>query len=162
MLRSAGRSCPEALAVQRQPPPSAGFCPADKVAPCVRRAAPPPPRNASPLCLRSPHPVKPLSAGPAEGSPDRKQSRSSLSTALSSGLEKLKTVTAGSVQPVAPAPQVGQTVDTKRLKVRPGRMPEGVRPDTWCCGERSGAPRSGAGCWAGWSKEQARSPTPGP
>lgn len=122
----------------------------------------PPPRNASPLCLRSPHPVKPLSAGPAEGSPDRKQSRSSLSTALSSGLEKLKTVTAGSVQPVAPAPQVGQTVDTKRLKVRPGRMPEGVRPDTWCCGERSGAPRSGAGCWAGWSKEQARSPTPGP
>uniref|UniRef100_A0A452SS82 Rab11 family-interacting protein 5 n=1 Tax=Ursus americanus TaxID=9643 RepID=A0A452SS82_URSAM len=50
------------------------------------------------------------------GSPDRKQSRSSLSTALSSGLEKLKTVTAGSVQPVAPAPQVGQTVDTKRLK----------------------------------------------
>ncbi|XP_040479256.1 rab11 family-interacting protein 5 isoform X2 [Ursus maritimus] len=69
-----------------------------------------------PQSSASPHPVKPLSAGPAEGSPDRKQSRSSLSTALSSGLEKLKTVTAGSVQPVAPAPQVGQTVDTKRLK----------------------------------------------
>lgn len=51
-----------------------------------------------------------------EGSPDRKQSRSSLSTALSSGLEKLKTVTSGSIQPVAPAPQVGQTVDAKRLK----------------------------------------------
>nr|XP_014692125.1 rab11 family-interacting protein 5 isoform X2 [Equus asinus] len=64
----------------------------------------------------SPHPVKPLSAAPVEGSPDRKQPRSSLSTALSSGLEKLKTVTSGSVQPVAPAPQVGQTVDTKRLK----------------------------------------------
>nr|XP_045740732.1 rab11 family-interacting protein 5 isoform X2 [Mirounga angustirostris] len=64
----------------------------------------------------SPHPVKPLSAAPVEGSPDRKQSRSSLSTALSSGLEKLKTVTSGSVQPVAPAPQVGQTLDTKRLK----------------------------------------------
>ncbi|XP_053443005.1 rab11 family-interacting protein 5 isoform X7 [Nycticebus coucang] len=65
----------------------------------------------------SPHPVKPLSAAPVEGSPDRKQSRSSLSTALSSGLEKLKTVTSGSIQPVALAlaPQVGQT-DTKRLK----------------------------------------------
>ncbi|XP_012605572.2 rab11 family-interacting protein 5 isoform X1 [Microcebus murinus] len=64
----------------------------------------------------SPHPVKPLSAAPVECSADRKQSRSSLSTALSSGLEKLKTVTSGSVQPVALAPQLGQTVDTKRLK----------------------------------------------
>ncbi|XP_047637736.1 rab11 family-interacting protein 5 isoform X3 [Phacochoerus africanus] len=64
----------------------------------------------------SPHPVKPLSAAQAEGSPDRKQPRSSLSSALSSGLEKLKTVTSGGIQPVAPAPQVGQTVDTKRLK----------------------------------------------
>ncbi|XP_060040857.1 rab11 family-interacting protein 1, partial [Erinaceus europaeus] len=64
----------------------------------------------------SPHPVKPLSTAPVESSPDRKQSRSSLSTALSSGLEKLKTVTSGSIQPVAPAPQAGQTVDTKRLK----------------------------------------------
>ncbi|KAB1266783.1 Rab11 family-interacting protein 5, partial [Camelus dromedarius] len=63
-----------------------------------------------------PHPVKPLSAAPVEGSPDRKQPRSSLSTALSSGLEKLKTVTSGSIQPVALAPQVGQTVDAKRLK----------------------------------------------
>ncbi|XP_032147623.1 rab11 family-interacting protein 5 isoform X2 [Sapajus apella] len=64
----------------------------------------------------SPHPVKPLSAAAVEGSPDRKQSRSSLSTALSSGLEKLKTVTSGSIQPVTQAPQAGQTVDTKRLK----------------------------------------------
>ncbi|XDB55078.1 hypothetical protein AB1E18_008549 [Capra hircus] len=64
----------------------------------------------------SPHPVRPLSTAPVEGSPDRKQSRSSLSTALSSGLEKLKTVTSGSIQPVAPAPQVGQTADAKRLK----------------------------------------------
>ncbi|XP_053780620.1 rab11 family-interacting protein 5 isoform X3 [Desmodus rotundus] len=64
----------------------------------------------------SPHPVKPLSAAPVEGSPDRKQPRSSLSTALSSGLEKLKTVTSGSVQPVALASQISQTVDTKRLK----------------------------------------------
>lgn len=75
-----------------------------------------PPHNASPVCLHSPHPVKPLSAAPAEGSPDRKQPRSSLSSALSSGLEKLKTVTSGGIQPVAPAPQVGQTADTKRLK----------------------------------------------
>lgn len=101
--------------------------------------------------------MKPLSAAPVEGSPDRKQPRSSLSTALSSGLEKLKTVTSGSVQPVAPAPHVGQTVDAKRLKVRPGRMPGCVRPDVWCHGERSGA-----GCWAGWSKEWAWSPTPEP
>ncbi|CAK6435194.1 unnamed protein product [Pipistrellus nathusii] len=64
----------------------------------------------------SPHPVKPLSAASVEGSPDRKQPRSSLSTALSSGLEKLKTVTSGSVQPVAPASQAGQTVDTKKPK----------------------------------------------
>ncbi|XP_012586918.1 PREDICTED: rab11 family-interacting protein 5, partial [Condylura cristata] len=63
----------------------------------------------------SPHPVKPLTAVPVEGSPDRKP-RSSLSTALSSGLEKLKTVTSGGVQPVAPAPQVGHAADTKRLK----------------------------------------------
>nr|XP_012331101.1 rab11 family-interacting protein 5 isoform X1 [Aotus nancymaae] len=63
----------------------------------------------------SPHPVKPLSAAAVEGSPDRKQSRSSLSTALSSGLEKLKTVTSGGIQPVTQAPQAGQT-DTKRLK----------------------------------------------
>lgn len=60
--------------------------------------------------------MRPLSTAPVEGSPDRKQSRSSLSTALSSGLEKLKTVTSGSIQPVAPAPQVGQTADAKRLK----------------------------------------------
>ncbi|XP_008822941.1 rab11 family-interacting protein 5 isoform X1 [Nannospalax galili] len=64
----------------------------------------------------SPHPVKPLSTAPVEGSPDRKQTRSSLSTALSSGLERLKTVTSGSIQPVVPAPQLGHTVDSKRLK----------------------------------------------
>ncbi|XP_004634143.1 rab11 family-interacting protein 5 isoform X1 [Octodon degus] len=64
----------------------------------------------------SPHPVKPLSATPVEGSPDRKQPRSSLSTALSSGLEKLKTVTSGSSQLVAPALQLGHTVDAKKLK----------------------------------------------
>ncbi|XP_073906068.1 rab11 family-interacting protein 5 isoform X3 [Castor canadensis] len=69
-----------------------------------------------PLPSVSPHPVKPLSAAPVESSPDRKQPRSSLSTALSSGLEKLKTVTSGSIQPVAPASQLSQTLDTKRLK----------------------------------------------
>lgn len=79
--------------------------------------------------------MKPLSAAPAEGSPDRKQSRSSLSSALSSGLEKLKTVTSGGIQPVAPAPQVGQTADTKRLKVRPGRGP-GAADQTRGAGKR--------------------------
>ncbi|XP_015865298.1 rab11 family-interacting protein 5 isoform X1 [Peromyscus maniculatus bairdii] len=64
----------------------------------------------------SPHPVKPLSAAPVEASPDRKQPRTSLSSALSSGLEKLKTVTSGSIQSVVPASQLGPTVDTKRLK----------------------------------------------
>ncbi|XP_035315549.1 rab11 family-interacting protein 5 isoform X1 [Cricetulus griseus] len=64
----------------------------------------------------SPHPVKPLSAAPVEPSPDRKHPRTSLSTALSSGLEKLKTVTSGSIQSVVPASQLGPTVDTKRLK----------------------------------------------
>lgn len=100
--------------------------------------------------------MKPLSAAPVEGSPDRKQPRSSLSTALSSGLEKLKTVTSGSVQSVAPASQVGQTVDTKRLKVRPGRMPWGsVRHVV--LGEEFRSRVLG-----GWSKEQARPPVPEP
>ncbi|XP_053831264.1 rab11 family-interacting protein 5 [Vidua macroura] len=53
----------------------------------------------------SPHPVKPLSAV-QEGSSERKQqNRASLSSALSNGLERLKTVTTSSVQPVAPAGQ---------------------------------------------------------
>ncbi|XP_037991594.1 rab11 family-interacting protein 5 isoform X2 [Motacilla alba alba] len=51
----------------------------------------------------SPHPVKPLSAV-QEGSSERKQQpRASLSSALSNGLERLKTVTTSSVQPLAPA-----------------------------------------------------------
>uniref|UniRef100_A0A8C3VAH5 RAB11 family interacting protein 5 n=1 Tax=Catharus ustulatus TaxID=91951 RepID=A0A8C3VAH5_CATUS len=54
----------------------------------------------------SPHPVKPLSAV-QEGSSERKQQpRSSLSSAFSNGLERLKTATTSSVQPVAPAGQV--------------------------------------------------------
>ncbi|NXC91907.1 RFIP5 protein, partial [Cercotrichas coryphoeus] len=51
----------------------------------------------------SPHPVKPLSAV-QEGSSERKQQpRASLSSAFSNGLERLKTVTTSSVQPLAPA-----------------------------------------------------------
>ncbi|XP_041283555.1 rab11 family-interacting protein 5 isoform X4 [Onychostruthus taczanowskii] len=52
----------------------------------------------------SPHPVKPLSAV-QEGSSERKQQqhRASLSSALSNGLERLKTVTTSSVQPLAPS-----------------------------------------------------------
>lgn len=80
------------------------------------------------VCFCSPHPVKPLTAAPVEASPDRKQSRTSLSTALSSGLERLKTVTSGGIQSVLPASQLGSSVDTKRLKVRCSKVlgaPEG-------------------------------------
>ncbi|NXH57656.1 RFIP5 protein, partial [Rhabdornis inornatus] len=52
----------------------------------------------------SPHPVKPLSAV-QEGSSERKQQqpRASLGSALSNGLERLKTVATSSVQPLVPA-----------------------------------------------------------
>ncbi|XP_033920551.1 rab11 family-interacting protein 5 [Melopsittacus undulatus] len=59
-----------------------------------------------PLCqqISSPHPVKPISAAGQELSSERKQQhRSSLTAALSNGLEKLRTVTTSSVQPVAPS-----------------------------------------------------------
>lgn len=130
--------------------------PREKVAPLFL-VPPIPPHNASPFCLCSPHPVKPLSAAPVEGSPDRKQSRSSLSTALSSGLEKLKTVTSGSIQPVAPAPQVGQTVDAKRLKVRPSRVP-GASEQTFGAVKRCQVSR-GQGPGAGQGGARSR---PGP
>ncbi|NWY20130.1 RFIP5 protein, partial [Aphelocoma coerulescens] len=64
-----------------------------------------------PFCQQttSPHPVKPLSAG-QEGSSERKQQhRPSLGSALSNGLERLKTVTTSSVQPVAPASHPDKT-----------------------------------------------------
>ncbi|KAM9143455.1 rab11 family-interacting protein 5 isoform 2-T2 [Pangshura tecta] len=48
----------------------------------------------------SPHPVKPISAAVAEVSGEKKQHRSTLTSALSSGLEKLKTVTTSSVEKV--------------------------------------------------------------
>ncbi|XP_069712711.1 rab11 family-interacting protein 5 isoform X2 [Phaenicophaeus curvirostris] len=64
----------------------------------------------------SPHPVKPISAVVQEVSSEKKQQhRSSLTTALSNGLEKLKTVTTSSVQPVAPSSHSEKT-DSKKLK----------------------------------------------
>ncbi|NWI51283.1 RFIP5 protein, partial [Calyptomena viridis] len=64
----------------------------------------------------SPHPVKPISAVGQEVSGEKKQQhRSSLSTALSNGLEKLKTVTTSSVQPVAPSSHPEKT-EPKKLK----------------------------------------------
>ncbi|XP_042663686.1 rab11 family-interacting protein 5 isoform X5 [Tyto alba] len=64
----------------------------------------------------SPHPVKPISAAVQEVSGEKKQQhRSSLTTALSNGLEKLKTVTTSSVQPVAPSSHPEKT-DSKKLK----------------------------------------------
>lgn len=140
-----------------------GICPADLRPHLFLVLSAPLPRNAPPVCLCSPHPVKPLSAVPVEGSPDRKQPRSSLSTALSSGLEKLKTVTSGSVQPVAPASQAGQTADTKRLKVRSRRMPRGIRKTCSAVerGQASGGQEWGSG-QGGASKEQAWPPTPEP
>ncbi|XP_010129934.1 PREDICTED: rab11 family-interacting protein 5, partial [Buceros rhinoceros silvestris] len=65
----------------------------------------------------SPHPVKPISAAVQEGSSEKKhqQHKSSLSTALSSGPEKLKTVTTSSIQTVAPSSHAEKT-DSKELK----------------------------------------------
>ncbi|NXJ85581.1 RFIP5 protein, partial [Trogon melanurus] len=64
----------------------------------------------------SPHPVKPISAAVQEGSGEKKQQhRSSLTTALSNGLEKLKTVTTSSVQPVAPSSHP-EKKESKNLK----------------------------------------------
>ncbi|NXC38356.1 RFIP5 protein, partial [Penelope pileata] len=64
----------------------------------------------------SPHPVKPLSAVVQEVSGEKKQQpKSSLTAALSNGLEKLKTVTTGSIQPVAPSSHLEKT-DPKKLK----------------------------------------------
>ncbi|NWH44840.1 RFIP5 protein, partial [Fregata magnificens] len=64
----------------------------------------------------SPHPVKPISAAVQEVASEKKQQhRSSLTTALSNGLEKLKTVTTSSIQPVAPSSHPEKT-DSKKLK----------------------------------------------
>ncbi|XP_064916249.1 rab11 family-interacting protein 5 isoform X2 [Columba livia] len=76
----------------------------------------------------SPHPVKPISATVQEVSSEKKQQhRSSLTSALSNGLEKLKTVTTSSVQPVAPSSHPEKT-DSKKLKKQrkevPGTLPK--------------------------------------
>ncbi|KFR01365.1 Rab11 family-interacting protein 5, partial [Opisthocomus hoazin] len=64
----------------------------------------------------SPHPVKPISTTVQEVSGEKKQQqRSSLTTALSNGLEKLKTVTTSSIQPVAPSSHP-EKADSKKLK----------------------------------------------
>ncbi|NXC76629.1 RFIP5 protein, partial [Anhinga anhinga] len=64
----------------------------------------------------SPHPVKPISAAVQEVSSEKQQQhRSSLTTALSNGLEKLKMVTTSSIQPVAPSSHPEKT-DAKKLK----------------------------------------------
>ncbi|KAM4672803.1 rab11 family-interacting protein 5 [Amazona ochrocephala] len=66
--------------------------------------------------ISSPHAVKPISAAVQEVSSEKKQQhRSSLTTALSNGLEKLKTVTTSSVQPVAPSSHL-EKADSKKLK----------------------------------------------
>ncbi|NWX23153.1 RFIP5 protein, partial [Aegotheles bennettii] len=66
--------------------------------------------------MTSPHPVKPISSVVQEVSSEKKQQhRSSLTTALSNGLEKLKTVTTSSVQPVAPSSHLEKT-DSRKLK----------------------------------------------
>ncbi|KAI1238048.1 hypothetical protein IHE44_0012756 [Lamprotornis superbus] len=73
------------------------------------------------LVAHSPHPVKPLSAV-QEGSSERKQQqpRASLGSALSNGLERLKTVTTSSVQPLLPASHPDKT----EPKVKAGAWPE--------------------------------------
>ncbi|XP_054488600.2 rab11 family-interacting protein 5 isoform X2 [Agelaius phoeniceus] len=68
----------------------------------------------------SPHPVKPLSAV-QEGSSERKQQHRA---SLSNGLERLKTVTTSSVQPLAPASQQ----DKSDPKVKdPGQLDQSAK-----------------------------------
>ncbi|XP_064275249.1 rab11 family-interacting protein 5 isoform X1 [Passer domesticus] len=72
----------------------------------------------------SPHPVKPLSAV-QEGSSERKQQhRASLSSALSNGLERLRTVTTSSVQPLAPS-QPDKT--EPKLKQDPAQLDQSAK-----------------------------------
>lgn len=65
--------------------------------------------------------MKPISAAVQEAPGEKKQQqhKSSLTAALSNGLEKLKTVTTGSIQPVAPSSQP-EKADSKKLKVGTG------------------------------------------
>ncbi|XP_063013843.1 rab11 family-interacting protein 5 isoform X2 [Melospiza melodia melodia] len=74
---------------------------------------------------QSPHPVKPLSAV-QEGSSERKQQhRASLGSALSNGLERLKTVTTSSIQPLAPASQ--QDKADPKVKQDPGQLDQSAK-----------------------------------
>ncbi|XP_071609230.1 rab11 family-interacting protein 5 isoform X2 [Heliangelus exortis] len=76
---------------------------------------------------QSPHPVKPISAAVQEVSSEKKhQHRSSLTMALSNGLEKLKTVTSSSVQPVAPSSHLEKT-DSKKLKDPPQTLDQSAK-----------------------------------
>ncbi|NXO73685.1 RFIP5 protein, partial [Phainopepla nitens] len=73
----------------------------------------------------SPHPVKPLSAA-QEGSSERKQQpRASLGSALSNGLERLKTVTTSSVQPLAPASHPDKS--EPKLKQDPAQLDQSAK-----------------------------------
>lgn len=72
--------------------------------------------------------MKPISAAVQEVSSEKKQqNKSSLTTALSNGLEKLKTVTTGSVQPVAPSSHLEKT-DPKKVMVGTKCWGEGWLP----------------------------------
>ncbi|XP_032042101.1 rab11 family-interacting protein 5 isoform X3 [Aythya fuligula] len=72
----------------------------------------------------SPHPVKPISAVVQEEK-KQQQHKSSLTQALSNGLEKLKTVTTGSIQPLAPSSHP-EKADPKKLK-DPGVLDQSAR-----------------------------------
>ncbi|XP_068535610.1 rab11 family-interacting protein 5 isoform X2 [Anas acuta] len=73
---------------------------------------------------QSPHPVKPISAVVQEEK-KQQQHKSSLTQALSNGLEKLKTVTTGSIQPLAPSSHP-EKADPKKLK-DPGVLDQSAR-----------------------------------
>uniref|UniRef100_A0A8C3GI79 RAB11 family interacting protein 5 n=1 Tax=Cairina moschata TaxID=8855 RepID=A0A8C3GI79_CAIMO len=79
-----------------------------------------------PFCQQttSPHPVKPISAVVQEEK-KQQQHKSSLTQALSNGLEKLKTVTTGSIQPLAPSSHP-EKADPKKLK-DPGVLDQSAR-----------------------------------
>ncbi|XP_027311656.3 rab11 family-interacting protein 5 isoform X1 [Anas platyrhynchos] len=79
-----------------------------------------------PFCQQttSPHPVKPISAVVQEEK-KQQQHKSSLTQALSNGLEKLKTVTTGSIQPLAPSSHL-EKADPKKLK-DPGVLDQSAR-----------------------------------
>ena len=93
--------------------------------------------------------MKPISTVVQEVSGEKKQQqRSSLTTALSNGLEKLKTVTTSSIQPVAPSSHP-EKADSKKLKVGTRHQGESCVP-TCSRGPRVGG--RGAESW--WWRRQ--------